>query len=209
MVAGVTMLLILLTGTMNVMATAVIANILLSPINRSLRMQKIDFAAKAFILLVATFLCVSLCPLSTSDEKGLQGRQVSSGDIFLPSSTRSAQINKRDMCEQPSRGRVVRTHNMEATAYTHTGNNTASGAYPRANHTVAADPDVLPIGTMVLIDGKGPYRVEDAGLRCGTMGPNGYYLHVQGNRIDIFMDTRAECLEFGRRQVRVEVLRER
>jgi len=97
---------------------------------------------------------------------------------------------------------------MEATAYTHTGNNTASGAYPRANHTVAADPDVLPIGTMVLIDGKGPYRVEDTGLRCGTMGPNGYYLHVQGNRIDIFMDTRAECLEFGRRQVQIEVLGE-
>ena len=34
MVAGVTMLLILLTGTMNVMATAVIANILLSPFLR-------------------------------------------------------------------------------------------------------------------------------------------------------------------------------
>ncbi len=171
-------------------------------------MQKPNFILKASVLLVATFICVSLYPPLTDDETALLWQQRTRDSVFLPASTRSAQLSERENYEQPSRGRVVRAYIMEATAYTHTGNNTASGAYPRANHTVAADPDVLPIGTMVLIDGKGPYRVEDTGLRCGTMGPNGYYLHVQGNRIDIFMDTRAECLEFGRRQVRVEALKE-
>ena len=56
---------------------------------------------------------------------------------------------------------------------------TASGAVAQAGHTIAADPDILPFGTKVIIDGV-EYTVEDTG---GA---------IEGNRIDIFvsdMDT--------------------
>ena len=195
MVAGVTVLLMLLTGTMNVMATAVIANILLSPINRSLGMQKINFAVKVSILLVATFLCVSLCPPLTDDETALLWQQRTSGSVFLPTSTRSAQINERENCEQPSRGRVVRTHVMEATAYTWTGNRTATGTWP-SRGTVAVDPNVIPLGSELYVEGYGPAVAADTGG------------DIKGQRVDLYMDSYEEAIQFGRREVQVEVVRE-
>ena len=42
---------------------------------------------------------------------------------------------------------------MSATAYTHTGNPTASGVYPTAYHTVSVDPNVIPLGTKMYIEG--------------------------------------------------------
>ena len=196
MVAGVTMLLILLTGTMNVMATAVIANILLSPINRSLGMQKINFAVKASILLVATFLCVSPCPPLTDDETALLWQQRTSGSVFLPAGTRSAQLCGRDSYEQPSRGRAVRTHNMEATAYTWTGSRTATGTWP-SRGTVAVDPRVIPLGSELYVEGYGPTVAADTGG------------DIKGQRIDLYMESYEEAIQFGRRQVLVEVLKER
>lgn len=55
------------------------------------------------------------------------------------------------------------------------GGPTASGAYPTADWTVAADPSVLPLGTHIYINGH-EYCVEDTGSG------------VLGNHIDIFVD---------------------
>lgn len=52
------------------------------------------------------------------------------------------------------------------------GGPTASGAYPVADWTVAADPDVLPLGTLVYINGH-QYCVEDTGS-----GVNGYHIDI-------------------------------
>lgn len=70
---------------------------------------------------------------------------------------------------------------------------TASGKMVKANHTIACD--YLPFGTKVLIDGK-QYTVED---RFG----GGYT-----NRIDIYMQTKKECFEFGLQWKIVEILEE-
>ena len=158
-------------------------------------MQILNFAAKAFILLVATFLCVSLCPPLTDDETALLWQQRTSGSVFLPTSTRSAQINKRDMCEQPSRGRAVRTHNMEATAYTWTGSRTATGTWP-SRGTVAVDPRVIPLGSELYVEGYGPAVAADTG---GA---------IKGQIIDLYMDSYEEAIQFGRREVQIEVVRE-
>ncbi len=54
------------------------------------------------------------------------------------------------------------------------GGPTASGAYPTADWTIAADPDILPLGTRVYINGH-EYCVEDTGSG------------VHGNHIDIYV----------------------
>jgi 3D (Asp-Asp-Asp) domain-containing protein len=85
-----------------------------------------------------------------------------------------------------------------ATAYCQDGK-TASGAHT-ASGTVAADPDVLPIGTRIRVSGltrgrDGIYRVMDTGAR------------VEGRHIDIFIESCAEARRFGRQRVRVAVTR--
>ena len=69
---------------------------------------------------------------------------------------------------------------------------TASGAKATANHTIAA-PSTFAFGTKVVINGI-TYTVEDRG---GA---------IQGNRIDIYMNSHAEALAWGVRYVEVEVL---
>jgi 3D (Asp-Asp-Asp) domain-containing protein len=69
---------------------------------------------------------------------------------------------------------------------------TASGAKATANHTIAA-PRTFAFGTKVVINGT-TYVVEDRG---GA---------IQGNRIDIYMNSHAEALRWGVRYVEVEVL---
>lgn len=61
---------------------------------------------------------------------------------------------------------------------------TASGTIPTANRTIAVDTNVIPFGTEVEIDGI-TYLAEDTG---GA---------IKGNRIDIYMDSHKEALEWG------------
>ncbi|MGN1300968.1 MAG: G5 domain-containing protein [Clostridia bacterium] len=69
---------------------------------------------------------------------------------------------------------------------------TASGARATANHTIAA-PSTFAFGTKVVINGI-TYTVEDRG---GA---------IQGNRIDVYMDSHTEALQWGVRYLYVEVL---
>ncbi len=83
---------------------------------------------------------------------------------------------------------------MSATAYTHTGNKTYTGIWPSVG-IVAVDPKVIPLGTRLYIDGYGYATAMDTG---GA---------IKGNKIDLFFETRAEALKWGRRNVQVFVLK--
>ncbi len=61
---------------------------------------------------------------------------------------------------------------------------TYSGTIPKANHTIAADLRVLPLGTKVMIDGI-VYTVEDMGGG------------VSGDKIDIYYDNHAAAVAHG------------
>lgn len=81
----------------------------------------------------------------------------------------------------------------QASAYTYTGRNTASGTVPAVG-TVAVDPSVIPIGSRLYIEGYGYATAWDTG---GA---------VRGNRIDLFMEDRAQCMKWGVRNVKLYVL---
>jgi 3D (Asp-Asp-Asp) domain-containing protein len=85
-----------------------------------------------------------------------------------------------------------------AFAYSPSGNLTAEGKAPIPGNTIAADPKLLPIGSRVRIDGAGTYSGE---YRVGDVGGK-----IKGNKIDIFVASRAEAIQFGRRTVLLTVL---
>lgn len=64
------------------------------------------------------------------------------------------------------------------------GGPTASGAYPVADWTLAADPEVLPLGTRVYMNGH-EYCVEDTGSG------------VNGNHIDVYVNDHEVAVQNG------------
>ncbi len=86
-------------------------------------------------------------------------------------------------------------YEFHATAYCLKGR-TASGAYVERG-MIAADPRVLPLGTIVHIQaGKytGTYKVTDTG---GA---------IRGKKIDIYVPSYQEAIRFGRQKIKVKVL---
>jgi 3D (Asp-Asp-Asp) domain-containing protein len=85
-----------------------------------------------------------------------------------------------------------------ATAYCK-GTTTASGVNVRTG-IAAADPDILPVGSVIQVDRLGEryngiYTIMDTGPK------------VQGRHIDIYMWSCHEALALGRRTMQVQVLR--
>lgn len=89
--------------------------------------------------------------------------------------------------------RFSRSLVVTATAYSHTGGRTYSGTVP-AKGTVAVDPQVIPLGSKLYIEGYGLGRALDVGSA------------IKGERIDVFLDTEREAVRWGRRKVKVYVL---
>lgn len=83
-----------------------------------------------------------------------------------------------------------------ATAYSVTGI-TASSQWTH-RHVVAADPDVLPLGSRIKIKRAGRYSGEYVVADTGAK--------IQGRRLDIYMPNTQECMRFGSRPVRVRVI---
>lgn len=84
-----------------------------------------------------------------------------------------------------------------ATAYSIEGR-TASGIRSREG-IVAADPAVLPLGSRI--------RVHDAGQYSGEYAVHDTGKAINGHEIDIYLADDTEAKRFGRRRVKVEVLR--
>jgi 3D (Asp-Asp-Asp) domain-containing protein len=95
----------------------------------------------------------------------------------------------------PQPGTLLR---FGATAYCK-GTTTASGVNVRSG-IAAADPDLLPVGSVISVDAPGKrndgvYTIMDTGPR------------VQGRHLDLYMWSCHEALAFGRAGVRVTLLR--
>ncbi|WP_343247752.1 3D domain-containing protein [Diplocloster hominis] len=91
------------------------------------------------------------------------------------------------------------TEAFMSTAYCETGNPTASGKWPREGVTVAVDPDVIPIGSAVMLwdeDGEwiGIYEAQDTGRL------------IKGRIVDLYIQNRSQCIEYGRKRVYIRVI---
>lgn len=110
------------------------------------------------------------------------------------------QLEAIDQPEEPSRTLV-----MEATAYCH-GTVTSTGTTPTPGRTVSVDPRVIPYGSNLIIDGVSGYVAEDCGNNWSDERSNtGHYKHIRGYRIDIFVTDYQTAIQFGRREVIVEI----
>ena len=90
---------------------------------------------------------------------------------------------------------------FSATSYTCEGYTgiTATGSVAKRG-TVAVDPRVIPLGTRMYIvssDGKFNYGY------CVARDTGGA---IKGNIVDLYYDTEAECINFGRRNVKIYIL---
>jgi 3D (Asp-Asp-Asp) domain-containing protein len=112
----------------------------------------------------------------------------------------SADITVKDEILAPANdvkpGKSLKKDEFQATAYCVTGI-TASGV-PVTPGLVSADPNVIPLGSMIYVETplmSGVYQVMDTGAL------------IKGKIIDIFIPSYEACMEFGRRIVKVKVLR--
>src|SRR4029079_6154621 len=114
---------------------------------------------------------------------------------ILDSRYAARQAELRESTAMPAPGARLR---FTATAYCR-GTTTASGVNVR-NGIAAADPDLLPVGSVVQVDRLGDryngiYTIMDTGPA------------VQGRHIDIYMWTCTEAMALGRRDISLSVLR--
>jgi 3D (Asp-Asp-Asp) domain-containing protein len=92
--------------------------------------------------------------------------------------------------EEPLNGTYV------ATAYAQKGI-TASGQRVH-RHVIAADPDILPIGTRIKIKRAGRYSGEYVVADTGD--------NIQGRRLDIYLPSVVACKKFGVKPVKVKIV---
>lgn len=88
--------------------------------------------------------------------------------------------------------------NVSMTAYSSEepgiGTRTASGTRVTEGRTIAVDPDVIPIGWWVYIEGLGFRRAEDTG---GA---------IKGNKVDVYYDSLSHARNFGRKSRTIYVI---
>ncbi|PAV30326.1 hypothetical protein CIL05_07600 [Virgibacillus profundi] len=96
------------------------------------------------------------------------------------------------------------TKTMEVTAYTasckgcsgitYKGTNVQNTKYhPSGYRIVAVDPNVVPLGTLIEVNGE-TYIADDIGSA------------IKGNRLDLLFSSKSNALQFGRQQLKVNIL---
>ncbi|UII58342.1 LysM peptidoglycan-binding domain-containing protein (plasmid) [Cytobacillus spongiae] len=96
---------------------------------------------------------------------------------------------------------AVKEITVEATAYTAScdgcSGTTATGVNLLENpdaKVIAVDPNVIPLGSKVYVEGYGYATAEDTG---GA---------IKGNRIDVFIPSKDQAIDFGRKTLNVKIL---
>lgn len=100
---------------------------------------------------------------------------------------------------EPSRGVYQREFEMVATAYTYSGDeeDLTFMELPVDAGVIAVDPNVIPLGSLVWVEGYGYAIAADTGNRN----------YISGNRIDIFLQSEKEAKQWGVRKVKVNIIR--
>ena len=125
-------------------------------------------------------------PDYSTDDSGKLTKVPSTSEIHSAGS-----LYEHKKAPAPASSIIKKTMVMNSiTAYTHTGNRTATGVWPKMG-TIAADPKQIPYGTKIYVPGYGYGRIEDTGSNRHDAD---YYC------IDLFMETKSECTTWGRKR---------
>lgn len=132
---------------------------------------------------------------SSNNSSSSNSSSNNSNNTTSNNSSNSSSSNNTNSSNSNTSGK--KTFTMEATAYSG-HNTTAMGPRPvrepNGISTVAVDSSVIPLGSKVYVEGYGVAIASDTG---GA---------IKGNKIDLFMNSESECLQFGRRPVTVTIL---
>lgn len=90
---------------------------------------------------------------------------------------------------------------VRATAYTHTGHNCATGVKPQPGY-IAVNPKVIPYGTKMFIKTADGRYIYGYAVAADTGG----FIKKHPTGVDLFFDTKSECIKFGVRQVEIYIL---
>ena len=113
--------------------------------------------------------------LSIKNTEGILG--VQNGDKVA--------VHKREVpCETLVHVKITHYCECEVCCGKHSDGITASGTEAKAGRTIAVDPEMIPLGSEVIIDGES-YIAEDTG---GA---------INGNRIDVYCETHEEAISRG------------
>ncbi|MGL5693945.1 MAG: 3D domain-containing protein [Peptostreptococcaceae bacterium] len=110
------------------------------------------------------------------------------------SSKPSSSSSKPSTSKKPSKDKIKKTVKVQATAYT--GYSTTSTGQKPKWGTIAVDPKVIPYGTKVYIP-----KFNQVFVANNTGGA------IKGNKIDIYMNSRKECYDWGRRTIEIQILK--
>ena len=131
-----------------------------------------------------------------------QKLKVVSGKNVTQKSTTAA---KKTVAQTPSRSttdNVVKEFTVSASAFTASCNGctgiTKTGINLKQNpgiKVIAVDPKVIKLGTKVHVEGYGYAIAGDVG---GA---------IKGNKIDVFMPTKSEAYKWGRKNVKIKILK--
>jgi 3D (Asp-Asp-Asp) domain-containing protein len=80
------------------------------------------------------------------------------------------------------------------TRYARSSGRTASGTVPTNGRTIAVDPRIIPLGTVIEIEGIGKRVAEDTGSL------------VKGKKLDLFLPSVQACTQFGVRSRKVYIV---
>lgn len=93
-------------------------------------------------------------------------------------------------------GREYKGRKMNVTATAYCGKQrTSTGGWAKVRHTIAVDPKVIPYGSKIYIPSLGFVGVAED---CGSA--------IKSNKIDIFMGSYKEAMNWGVRSIEIYVL---
>lgn len=131
-------------------------------------------------------------------------RKLLSREKVKDSKDRIVALGTKKIAQQPARGYDGPSKNefyVDSTAYTAYCNGcsgkTATGIDLRKNPSkkvIAVDPNVIPLGTKVWVEGYGEAIAADTGSA------------IKGNRIDVFIPDKESVSKYGRKRVLIKIL---
>lgn len=93
-------------------------------------------------------------------------------------------------------GKTYQARKMDVKATAYAGHQlTSTGGYAKVNRTIAVDPRIIPYGSKIYIPELNYIGVAED---CGSA--------IKQNRIDIFMATESQCIQWGIRNITIYIL---